>query len=97
MTIGPIGQTEPVQNSKPNRVDQAFRAEKGDSIHISAEAKEKAEFLSALELINAAPDTSQEERIAELKAKINDPSYITSAILSMTADNIIDMLIPPKS
>jgi hypothetical protein len=30
--------------------------------------------------------------VAELKAKINDPSYIDDKVLSMTADRILDQL-----
>lgn len=95
MTIGRIGHTEPIQNNKVNRPSPAEKPGKGDSVHISAEAKEKAELLGALELVSAAPDV-RAQRIAELKAKINDSSYISDAVLAGAADNIIDLLIPPS-
>jgi anti-sigma28 factor (negative regulator of flagellin synthesis) len=33
------------------------------------------------------------DRVAELKAKIDDPAYMTDAILGATADRILDQLL----
>jgi negative regulator of flagellin synthesis FlgM len=52
---------------------------------------QKADLYKAFELAKAAPET-RSDRIAELKAKINEPSYIDDAVVSMTADRIIDQL-----
>jgi negative regulator of flagellin synthesis FlgM len=40
----------------------------------------------------AAPDI-REERIAELREKINDPSYINDRLLGETADRILETLL----
>lgn len=95
MTIGQIGPIGPLQNDKPGRAGTAARPEKGDSVHISTQAKEMALHHAALTVVNEAPDV-RAARIAELKAKIDDPSYITNAILAGAADNIIDLLLPSK-
>ena len=56
------------------------------------DAAQKAELYKALELAKAAPDT-RADRVAALKAKIDDPSYIDDAVISMTADRILDQLL----
>ncbi|MDR0400015.1 MAG: flagellar biosynthesis anti-sigma factor FlgM [Treponema sp.] len=60
-----------------------------DSISLSPEALEKAEIYRAAALVAASPDT-RAQRIAELKAKIDDPSYIDNRILEATADKILE-------
>jgi negative regulator of flagellin synthesis FlgM len=50
---------------------------------------EQAERYQVLELIKSAPDLD-EARIAELRQKINDPSYMNEAVIKATADNIVN-------
>jgi len=63
-------------------------------VNISRAALEKAEQFRVIEIVNSAPDV-RAERIAEIKAKINDPDYINEEMISKTADNIMDMLFSP--
>ena len=92
MTIDRIGTIDPIQPGKrPGRVGQANESPKTDSISISSEAQEKAELLRIQELAAASSDVRL-ERVAELKEKINDPSYIDDRILNATADKMIDAL-----
>jgi negative regulator of flagellin synthesis FlgM len=95
MTIGrtgPIESTRPVNESRRN--DPAGKTAKTDvTVSISTEALKKSEWLSAIEIVSAAPDI-RADRVAELKAKINDPAYITDALSYATADKIIDVLWP---
>lgn len=51
---------------------------------------EKSELYQAIELVSSASDV-RTSRIAELKAKINDPSYINDTIIQATADRIMDV------
>jgi negative regulator of flagellin synthesis FlgM len=60
-----------------------------DSISLSQEAVEKGELYRANELVASASDVRL-DRIAELKQKINDPSYINETIINATADKIMD-------
>jgi negative regulator of flagellin synthesis FlgM len=62
---------------------------KTDSISLSSEAVEKAELYRAKEIVAAAPDV-RADRVAELKAKINDPSYLNDTIIQGTADKIME-------
>jgi negative regulator of flagellin synthesis FlgM len=56
---------------------------------LSSEAIEKAQILQALELVTSAPDV-REDRIAELRLKIDDPAYIEERI-GATADKIMEV------
>jgi len=80
---------DPVKSSSSERVSRAGR---GDSIAISSDAAQKAELYNAMEVAKAAPDV-RSDLVAELKAKIQDPSYINDAVVSMTADRILDQLL----
>jgi negative regulator of flagellin synthesis FlgM len=93
MTIDRLNSIDPIRDPKKSAVSgRVEKGGKGDSISISSDAAQKAELFRALELAKAAPDT-RSDRVAALKAKINDPSYIDDAVLSMTADRILDQLL----
>lgn len=91
MTVGRVAPLEPVQNKSAGRVGQASKNVQGDSVSISPEAKSRAELNAALDIVSSVPDV-RTDRVAELKAKINDPNYLTEAIISATADKLIDTL-----
>jgi negative regulator of flagellin synthesis FlgM len=92
MTIDKIGSIDPIQpGKKPGRANQVKETPKSDSISISSEAVERAELYRAMELVAAAPDV-RAEKVAELKAKINEPSYLNDQIIDATADRLIDAL-----
>lgn len=90
MTVNGIGSIDPIQpGKKPGRSGQVNQSEKTDSISLSPEAREQAELYRVKELIMVAPDV-RADRIAEMKKKLNDPSYINETILKATADKIMD-------
>ena len=92
MTIDRIGSIDPIQpGKKPGRANHANGTPNTDSISISQEAQEMAEMYRARELVAAAPET-RAERIAELRSKINDPSYINEKMINATADRLINAL-----
>jgi negative regulator of flagellin synthesis FlgM len=89
MTIDRIGYLDPIQpGKKPGRNESINQNPKSDSISLSSEAIEKSEFYYAGELVSAAPDV-RADLVAEMKAKIDDPSYINDR-LQATADKIIE-------
>jgi negative regulator of flagellin synthesis FlgM len=57
------------------------------------EAFKKADWLNAIAIVSAVPDV-RSDRVAELKAKIDDPAYITETLLDGTVDKVIDVLWP---
>jgi negative regulator of flagellin synthesis FlgM len=92
MTIERLGPIDPLQNSrKAGRAERAEAPGRADSINLSSEAREKGEVYQALEIARATPEV-RADRVAELKAKIDDPNYINDAVVSLTADRIIDQL-----
>lgn len=91
MTIDRISSVDPITSGKKiGPAGRASPAEKRDSIALSSEAMEKSELYQAIELVSSASDV-RTSRIAELKAKINDPSYINDTIIQATADRIMDV------
>jgi len=93
MTIDRVGSIDPIQpDKKPGRASQVNQAPAKDSINISSEAVEKAELYRVKELAAAVSDI-RTDKVEELKAKINDPSYLNKEVISATADRIIDALL----
>jgi len=92
MTIDRIGFIDPIQpGKKPGRANQVNESNRTDSINISSQALEKAELLRIQELASTASEI-RADRVAELKEKINDPSYINDKVINATADKLIDAL-----
>ncbi|MFW6288667.1 MAG: flagellar biosynthesis anti-sigma factor FlgM, partial [Spirochaetota bacterium] len=61
-----------------------------DSVSFSNEAKIKAEMLRVAEQVKQAPDV-REDRIAEVKRKLEDPDYIDNRVVEHVAEQIMDM------
>jgi negative regulator of flagellin synthesis FlgM len=90
MTVDRINPLEPVQpGKKTGRGAQVEKGKESDSISLSSEAIEKAELYRIMEQISTVEDV-REARVAELKAKINDPAYINDTIIRATADKVLD-------
>jgi negative regulator of flagellin synthesis FlgM len=95
MTIGRTGPIEPTRPlNEGGKGAPAGKIDRADvTVNISKEAFKKADWLNAIEIVSAAPDV-RANRVEELKAKIDDPAYITETLLNGTADRIIDILWP---
>ena len=90
MTIDRLNNIDPIRD--PKKTTPAGRAERGargDSIAISSDATEKAELYTAIEVAKASPDV-RAERVAELKAKLQDPNYLNQTVIDQTAERILD-------
>ena len=91
MTIERLGPIDPV--SKYNKSDKASRpaqTSEKDSIDVSNEAKLKAEMYKALESVRMSPEI-REDRVAEVKRKLEDPDYINKRVIEAVADRVLDM------
>lgn len=91
MTIEGLGPVDPI--SKYNKTDKTSRpkkAEKSDSINVSEEAKNMGEIYKAAESVKSSPDVRQ-DKIAEIKEKLKDPSYIDNKVVESVADSIMEM------
>ena len=92
MTIDRVGSIDPIQpGKKPGRANQVNQTPSKDSINISSEAAEKAELYRVRDMAAASREI-RTEKVEELKAKINDPSYLNKEMINATADKIIDAL-----
>ena len=91
MTIDRIGPLESIQpGKKANTTSRVNESLSSDSINLSSEALEKGDFYQAVELVSTTASDVRMDRIAELKMKINDPSYINDTIIQGTADKILE-------
>jgi len=90
MTVNRIGHVEPIPSGKkPGRSEPVGGNEKTDTISLSSDAMKKAELYQVVELIKASPELD-EARIAELRQKIEDPSYMNEKVINATANNIVN-------
>ena len=90
MTVNRIGHVEPIPSGKkPGRSEQVGGNDRTDSINLSSDAMKKAEMYQVVELIKAAPEMD-DSRIAELRQRIEDPSYINEKVVGATADKILN-------
>jgi negative regulator of flagellin synthesis FlgM len=93
MTIDRLNNIDPIRDAKKSSpAGRTDRGSRGDSIAISSDATAKAELYNAIEVAKAAPDV-RADRVAELKAKLQDPAYIDEAVVNMTAERILDQLL----
>ncbi|GAB4370870.1 MAG: hypothetical protein Kow009_07280 [Spirochaetales bacterium] len=91
MTIERLGPTGPISNyNKTGKVSKSDAIAGKDSIDVSEEAKQKAEVFKALENMRSVPDI-REDRVAEVKKKLEDPNYINDKVLESVADQIMDL------
>lgn len=91
MTIEGLGPVDPVSKlNKTEKSERPAKSDKKDSISVSAEAKSMGELYKAAESVKASSDV-REDRIAEVREKLKDPSYINDKIIEAVADNIMDL------
>ena len=91
MNINSLGHINSVTNqSKASKVSKTVGTDKTDTIKISNDAKAMAEVYAASETVKASPDVRM-DRIAEVKEKLKDPSYIDNKIIESVADSVMDL------
>jgi negative regulator of flagellin synthesis FlgM len=90
MMIDKIGGINPLNNVQNTRhVNGTDNVNAGtDSISVSDEAKEMAEVYYMKQVAAETPDV-RADRVAEIKEKIKDPSYLNDAVINSTADRIL--------
>lgn len=88
--IDKIGGLNPLNNVQNIRkTDSAAKvSSQTDSISVSKEAVEKAEAYY-LDKVAAEIPNVRADRIAEVKAKIKDPSYLSDEVILSTAEKVM--------
>ena len=91
MTIERLGPVDPLAKfNKAEKTSKQVAKEEKDSIVFSEEARLKAEIYHAAEEVRHSPEI-REDRIAAIKAKLEDPTYMDDTVINSVADKIIDM------
>ncbi len=91
MKINGIGPVDPVSNyNKASRSGKTAAKNSSDSISVSEEARKTADLFAISEQVKATPDVRL-DRIAEIKAKLEDPNYINDRVVESVADSIMDV------
>ncbi|MBO4858327.1 MAG: flagellar biosynthesis anti-sigma factor FlgM [Treponema sp.] len=90
MMIDKIGGVNPLNNVQNLRKTEnsARPDDNADSIHVSKEAVEKAEAYYLEKVATETPDV-RADRIAEIKEKIKDPSYLNDAVIQSAAEKFL--------
>ncbi len=89
MTVERIGPLDPTSNVKKTDKPARTKAKSDvDSINVSEEARSKSEVFKALETAKTAPDV-RVDRVAELKRKLQDPSYPSQEVIEKAAEEIM--------
>jgi negative regulator of flagellin synthesis FlgM len=89
MTVERIGPLDPASNvKKTEKPAQARTKSDVDSINVSQEARSKSEVFKAIEAARAAPDIRL-DKVAEVKRKLQDPSYPSQEVIEKVADGVL--------
>jgi negative regulator of flagellin synthesis FlgM len=89
MTVERIGPLDPSSNIKKAEKPSKLKTKSDvDSINVSQEARSKSEVFKAQEAAKAAPDV-RADRVAEVKRKLQDPSYPSQEVIEKTAEGIL--------
>jgi len=89
MTVERIGPLDPASNVKKAEKHSKLKSKSDvDSINVSQEARSKAEVFKALETARTASDV-RVDRVAEVKRKLQDPSYPSQEVIEKTAEGIL--------
>lgn len=91
MSIDSVGPVDPVpQYEAVDRTAPAARAEPGDAIQISAEAKSVSDALRiATEIALNSPEV-RTDLVAEAVRKLQDPSYVNAEVLDSLTDRLME-------
>ncbi|MFA7566809.1 MAG: flagellar biosynthesis anti-sigma factor FlgM [Alkalispirochaeta sp.] len=89
MTIERLGPVDPIQQyNKSDKINKPQKSQSADSISVSDEAKLRSELMQAIEQVREMPEIRQ-DRVDEVRAKLQDPSYIDDRLLDEVADEIL--------
>jgi negative regulator of flagellin synthesis FlgM len=89
MTINGLGPIDPVSKYKSaGKAERAIRSRDADSINVSDEAKLRSDMLRSAEFAKAAPEI-REDRVAEVKKRLEDPNYLNDAVFGSVAEEIM--------
>ncbi len=87
--LSPTGAIDRYQQvQKPKEVKGVVQ---GDGIKLSSEALQTSAMHQVLQIVKEASDI-REDRVAEVKAKLDDPDYMNDALLDKLAERLMEEL-----
>jgi len=90
MTIERVGPVDPLQNlNKAKSPDKPRKSEGADTIHVSEEARTKAELYQATEMAKGAPEIRW-ELVEQAKRRLQDPNYLSDQVLATVAERLME-------
>lgn len=91
MTVERLGPVDPVSKfNKSDKTSKPVKKDGADSISFSEEARSKGEIYRATEEAKLAPEIRQ-DRVDEVKKKLQDPNYINDKVIEAVAEQVIDL------
>ena len=91
MTIDRLGSVDPVSKLNKNQgSSKPAKKKENDSINISSDAIAMSEVYNLKEQLKSSPEVRQ-EKIDEIKQKLQDPGYINEKVIESVADRIMDI------
>lgn len=92
MAVDPLGPIDPVTGLKGiDRTTPTPPSQAADSVNLSPEARSVGDLYAAVEIAHNSPDV-RADLVADLKARIQSPSYITAAVIDRVAERLQDPL-----
>lgn len=88
--VSNVTQVNNVQNLRKTE-NTAKVTESSDTVTVSREAKEMAEIYFMDKVAAETPDV-RADKIAEIREKIKDPSYLNDAIINSAADKFLSAI-----
>ena len=88
--VNNVTQVNNVQNLRKTE-NTAKVTESSDTVTVSREAKEMAEIYFMDKVAAETPDV-RADKIAEIREKIKDPSYLNDAIINSAADKFLSAI-----
>ena len=83
--LGPIdlvASLEGIERAAPER-----RADTGDSVDLSTEARVVAELDAAMEIARKSPDV-RADLVADVQVRLKDPNYLSATVIDRIAERI---------
>ena len=91
MTIDKLGSINPLQHyNRPEKAAKSAYKNELDSISVSNEARTMGELYKVAEIVKNSDDIRL-DKVEEARRKLEDPSYINNAVISIVADKIMDV------
>ena len=90
MAVDPLGPIDPVTGlTGIDRTTPTAPSNAADSVNLSPEARSVGDLYAAVEIAHNSPDV-RTDLVAEIKAKLDSPSYVTAAVIDRVAERLQD-------